>query len=184
MYEYTIFSFTFTILRRFYSSFLSCILNYNHGKKIAHLSLIIFICLVFIQSLYFKFTNSPETQYIFTEKLNSWAESFGYNNVFSPGGIFSAVHVGIIELAVTLLLIASIVYKKKIFEIVGAAVGLIIISGAIFFHLATPLGVSVKNTDGTYDGGQLFGLACMIFLSCLTLLYMNRLIIIDLLKRK
>ena len=39
--------------------------------------------------------------------------------------------------------------------------------GAIFFHLFTPLGVAVVNTDGSSDGGELFLLACGVWLACL-----------------
>jgi hypothetical protein len=49
-----------------------------------------------------------------------------------------------------------------------------VISGAIFFHLFTPLGVSVVNTDGTRDGGQLFALACGVWVAAVALLWINR----------
>ena len=38
--------------------------------------LTLYIGFVFIQSLFFKFTNSPETQYIFGT-LDTWAAGFG-----------------------------------------------------------------------------------------------------------
>lgn len=38
-------------------------------KKYGHYLLSFFVAFVFIQSLFFKFTDSPETQYIFEEKL-------------------------------------------------------------------------------------------------------------------
>jgi hypothetical protein len=49
-----------------------------------------------------------------------------------------------------------------------------VISGAIFFHLFTPLGVSVLNTDGTRDGGLLFAMACAVWLSAAALLWLDR----------
>ena len=48
------------------------------------------------------------------------------------------------------------------------------VSGAIFFHLFTPLGVAVRNADGSSDGGELFALACGVWLSCALLLWMRR----------
>ena len=49
------------------------------------------------------------------------------------------------------------------------------ISGAIFFHLFTPLGVQVRNTDGSLDGGELFALACGVWLAAAaTLLVLRR----------
>ena len=41
-------------------------------KQHGHLALSVFIAFVFIQSLFFKFTDSPETTYIFVGKLDDW----------------------------------------------------------------------------------------------------------------
>ena len=57
---------------------------------------------------------------------------------------------------------------------IGALVSLGVISGAILFHLFTPLGVSVLNADGTRDGGLLFSLACGVWISAAILLFMSR----------
>ena len=46
--------------------------------------------------------------------------------------------------------------------------------GAILFHLFTPLGVAVVNTDGTSDGGLLFGMAVSVWISCAMLLWLSR----------
>jgi hypothetical protein len=42
-------------------------------KKHGHWLLTVFVAFVFIQSLFFKFTGSPETVYIFQGKLDPWA---------------------------------------------------------------------------------------------------------------
>jgi uncharacterized membrane protein YphA (DoxX/SURF4 family) len=148
----------------------------NFIKKNWALILTIYVAFVFIQSLFFKFTGSPETVYIFQGKLDPWAASLGFPGVFAPGGIFSAKVVGTFELiSSVLLIIGAIVYQKNPWvQIVGAAMGLGVISGAIFFHLFTPLGVAVVNTDGSSDGGQLFGLACGVWVACAWLLILNR----------
>jgi len=44
-----------------------------------------------------------------------------------------------------------------------------IMSGAIFFHLFTPLGIQMPEFNATgdiigYDGGLLFGMACLVWL--------------------
>ena len=39
-------------------------------------------------------------------------------------------------------------------QVLGAAMGLGVISGTIFFHLVTPLGVAVVNADGSSDGAN------------------------------
>jgi len=58
----------------------------------------------------------------------------------------------------------------------GALLGLGIISGAIFFHLFTPLGVNrVVNTETmATDGGALFFMACGVFVSCALILFLTR----------
>src|SRR6185436_4975654 len=103
-----------------------------------------------IQSLFFKFTGSPETVYIFEAKLDPWAASLGLPGVFAPGGIFSAKVVGAFELVASLLLLAGAALSQRwAVQVVGAVMGLGVISGAIFFHLFTPLGVAVVNADGS-----------------------------------
>jgi hypothetical protein len=144
-------------------------------RRHGHWLLTLFVAFVFIQSLFFKFTGSPETVYIFEAKLDPWAASLGFSGVFAPGGIFSAKVVGTFELVASLLLLAgAAMARQRAVQVVGAAMGLGVISGAIFFHLFTPLGVAVINTDGSSDGGELFMLACGVWISCALLLWMRR----------
>lgn len=144
-------------------------------KKKLHWLLTGYVAFVFIQSLFFKFTGSPETVYIFQGKLDPWAASLGFAGVFAPGGIFSAKVVGSFELLASLLLIGGALWAaNRSLQVLGAALGLGIISGAIFFHLFTPLGVAVVNTDGSSDGGELFALACGVWLACAALLWLRR----------
>lgn len=144
-------------------------------QKHGHWLLTIFIAFVFVQSLFFKFANSPETIYIFEGKLDPWAASLGFAGVFAPGGIFSAKVVGSAELVASLLLLTGAFFAHlRGVQVLGAAMGLAVISGAIFFHLFTPLGVAVVNTDGSSDGGTLFGMACGVWLSCAALLWLRR----------
>ena len=144
-------------------------------KKNGHWLLTAYVAFVFIQSLFFKFTGSPETVYIFQGKLDPWAASLGFPGLFAPGGLFSAKVVGTFELIASVLLLAGAALSgQRAVQVLGAAMGLGVISGAIFFHLFTPLGVAVVNTDGSSDGGQLFMLACGVWLSCAVLLWMRR----------
>lgn len=144
-------------------------------KRNAHLLLTLYVSFVFVQSLFFKFMRSPETIYIFEGKLDPWAASLGFPGLFAPGGIFSAYVIGSFELIASLLLLTgAFVARFRVLQVFGAALGLGIISGAIFFHLFTPLGVAVQNTDGSSDGGQLFMLACGVWVSCAILLWMHR----------
>jgi uncharacterized membrane protein YphA (DoxX/SURF4 family) len=156
----------------------------NFLKKHGHWILTLFVAFVFIQSLFFKFTGSPETVYIFEGKLDPWAASLGFKGVFAPGGIFSAKVVGTMELLASILLLAgAFISRQRLVQVAGAALGLSVISGAIFFHLFTPLGIAVINTDGTSDGGELFTLACSVWVSCAWLLWIRRDVWLALIKK-
>ena len=156
----------------------------NVVKKTLHWALTAFVAFVFIQSLFFKFTNAPETIYIFQGKLDPWAATLGFPGVFAPGGIFSAHVVGSAELVASMLLIVgAFMASHRLIQVAGAAVGLAVISGAIFFHLFTPLGIAVINNDGSSDGGQLFALACGVWICCAALLWIRRDVWLALLRR-
>jgi uncharacterized membrane protein YphA (DoxX/SURF4 family) len=137
------------------------------------LGLTVYIAFVFIQSLFFKFTNSPETQYIFGT-LEDWGGSLGWPGLFAPSGIFSQYVVGTGELVASTLLLLALADRFRQLRPLGALLSIGVISGAIFFHLFTPLGVSVLNSDGTRDGGQLFALACGVWIAAATLLWSSR----------
>ena len=144
-------------------------------RKHGHWLPSLYVAFVFIQSLFFKFSDSPETVYIFQGKLDPWAASLGFPGVFAPGGIFSAHVIGSFELLASVLVLAgALMTRQRAVQVLGAALGLGVISGAIFFHLFTPLGVAVVNTDGSSDGGELFMLACGVWLCCALLLGMRR----------
>jgi hypothetical protein len=76
-------------------------------------------------------------------------------------------------IASTLLLLA-LAQRFRFLRPIGALISIGVISGAIFFHLFTPLGVSVLNADGTRDGGELFALACGVWIAAAILLGRNR----------
>lgn len=142
------------------------------------IALSLYIAIVFIQSLFFKFADAPETQAIFGT-LDAWAGSLGYPGLFNPGGIFSAIVIGSAELvASSLLLLALIGGKFSVLRPIGALMGIAIISGAIFFHLFTPLGVVVNN-----DGGLLFSLACGVWISALVIVLLDRHKLLGLIQR-
>ena len=142
-------------------------------QKIALFVLTGYIAVIFIQSLFFKFSNSPETQYIFGT-LNTWVTGLGLPGLFAPSGIFSQYVVGSAELLASSLLVVSLWLGRPLLHALGAALSMGVISGAIFFHLFTPLGVQVLNIDGTFDGGELFTLACGVWLACAGILFLRR----------
>ena len=132
--------------------------------KFAPIVLTVFVSAVFLDSLRFKFTNAPETQNIFGE-LDAWAATLGAPGVFSQSGVFSQYVIGTGELiASTLLIIGLLIPAVRGLQLLGALLGLAIMTGAISFHLFTPLGVEVNN-----DGGALFMAACGVWLSCVIL---------------
>jgi hypothetical protein len=136
-------------------------------------ALSLYIAFVFVQSLFFKFSDSPETQHIFGT-LNAWALGLGLPALFAPAGIFSQYVVGSAELVASLLLMTGLVTGRVLVQGAGALLALGVISGAIFFHLFTPLGIEVVNSDGTRDGGELFILACGVWLAAVATLMLRR----------
>ena len=136
-----------------------------------HLPLLlsVYIAFVFLQSLAFKFTGSEETVIIFST-IGQWMDGIGLPVWFSNG---FAQHGGIV--IGTAELIASTLILVPLTRVIGAILGWCVMSGAIFFHLFTPLGVNrVIDAAGNTDGGILFILACGVWLSCLALIYLNR----------
>lgn len=105
------------------------------------------VAAILLQTLYFKFTGAEESIYIF--------KTLG----MEPYGRIGS---GIVEL------IASILILIPRTTLLGALLGLGVISGAILSHLFV-LGIEVQN-----DGGTLFALAIITFLCCSILVYQNR----------
>lgn len=125
----------------------------------------VFISGVFLDSLRFKFANAPKTQVIFGD-LDAWAASFGAQGLFAPTGLFSQYAIGSAELVASgILLLAVFLPRLRFLRPIGALLALAVMTGAIGFHLFTPLGV---NVDG--DGGALFYTACATWLCALALL--------------
>ncbi|MBE1277186.1 hypothetical protein [Enterovibrio baiacu] len=126
--------------------------------------LCIFIAFVFVQSLFFKFTGSPETTFIFGT-LGEWSGLTWF-------GQYGAYMVGIAELIASILLFTRL-------HALGALMAVGTMTGAIFFHLFTPIGVAQPafNEAGEVvgnDGGILFVMACLVWLSAAFLLYQSR----------
>jgi len=136
-------------------------------KKYAPYALSIFPAIIFLDSLRFKFTNAPETQTIFG-KLNDWAASFGAEGLFAQTGLFSQYVIGTAELIASAFLILGLFGFRRL-GVIGPAIGLAVMTGAISFHLFTPLGIDPNN-----DGGGLFMAAVGVWFSVAALLYIRR----------
>lgn len=115
----------------------------------------VFIAFVFIQSLFFKFSGAQESIYIF-QTIESWIGLA----FFEPGMRYG---VGVMELVASLLLFIPG------FRPYGAILAMGIISGAIFFHLFSPLGIVVKGDDGV-----LFIMAVGVWLASAYIIFKNR----------
>lgn len=116
-------------------------------KKIAYIIARFGAAIIMAQTLYFKFTASPESMYIFEMVgIEPWGRWF----------------VGIMELIAAVLLIVP----KSAWA--GGVLGLGLMSGAIGMHL-TILGIDVMN-----DGGQLFYYALIVFLCSAYVVLVNK----------
>lgn len=103
--------------------------------------------LIFLQTLFFKFTGAPESVYIF--------QTLGAE----PWGRYAS---GVAELVAAILLLVPRTAWM------GAGLGLGMISGALVSHL-TKLGIEVQG-----DGGTLFYLAIVVFVCCAGVLWLHR----------
>lgn len=125
------------------------------NRSIVVFLLSIYIAFVFVQSLFYKFSGSEESIFIFST-LRDWSGI----GLFEP---FGRWFIGLSELVASILLFSP---RTRIW---GAGMALVIISGAIVFHLFTPLGIEIMG-----DGGLLFTLACGVWLSAATILVIHR----------
>ena len=123
---------------------------------------------IFLDSLRYKFTDHPKTQEIFG-RLDGWAGSLGLPGLFGHTGLFSQYVIGSAELAASTLLLVGLIPGLKRLHVVGALIGFAVMSGAVTFHLFTPLGIDPNN-----DGGGLFRAAVTLWLMTLTLLIIRR----------
>lgn len=142
-------------------------LGQTAGKYLPYLFALINVG-IFLDSLRYKFTDHPKTQEIFG-RLDAWAGSLGAPGLFGHTGIFSQYVIGSAELVASGLMLAGLFAPGYQFLLpLGALLGLAIMTGAISFHLFTPLGV-----DPNHDGGGLFRAACLVWIGCLVLLVMR-----------
>lgn len=132
-------------------------------------ALAIYVAFVFIQSLLFKFSGSQETVIIFNTIADWMAGIAPLSAIAEPFREYGGVSVGSVEL------VASVMILIPKTRLLGALTALGVISGAIFFHLFTPLGVNrVVDAAGNTDGGVLFFMACGVWLSSAVIIWLER----------
>jgi len=131
--------------------------------------LVVFIAFVFIQSLFFKFAGSQETVIIFNTIADWMAGIDLLSGIAEPFRQYGGWAVGLTELVASILLFIP---KTRL---LGAIIALGTISGAILFHLFTPLGVDrAVDAMGNTDGGVLFFMACGVWVASAITIYLNR----------
>lgn len=113
------------------------------------------IAFVFVWYLQFKFTGDDGSVWLFTI-LTDWLGFHGHEKAMRIG-------TGTAEL------IASVLLFDLPLQAVGAVLAFCIMSGAIFFHLVSPLGV-----DPYGDGGVLFHQAWSVWVASLVILAIRR----------
>ena len=104
---------------------------------------------ILLQTLFFKFSGAHESVYIFS---TLGAEPWG------------RIGSGVVEL------IASVLLLVPRTTVYGAALAVAVMAGAIVSHVTT-LGIALPQVG---DRGELFGLACLVTLCCLAVLYLHR----------
>ncbi|MGH6952001.1 MAG: hypothetical protein ACREH4_14140 [Vitreimonas sp.] len=137
-------------------------------RRYAPIAISLFAAAVFLDSLRFKFADHPNTQEIFG-RLDHWAGSLGAPGLFGHAGLFSQYVIGSAELIASLLLLAGLLPRLARLNALGALIGLCVMTGAVSFHLFTPLGIDPNN-----DGGGLFAAAVTIWISAIALLIVRR----------
>ena len=113
------------------------------------------IAFVFVWYLQFKFTGDDGSVWLFTV-LTDWLGFHGHEK-------FMRIGTGATEL------IASILLFDLPLQAVGAVLAFCIMSGAIFFHVVSPLGI-----DPYHDGGVLFKEACSVWVGSLVIVAIRR----------
>lgn len=110
---------------------------------------------ILLQTLYFKFTGAPEAIKIFTALgVEPWGR----------------ITLGIIELITALLILIPTT------STIGALIGIGLMIGAIVIHI-TVLGISSSG-----DGGLLFGLAWVVLICSIFIVYKDHLELIQYIK--
>ncbi|MEM8527895.1 MAG: DoxX family protein [Bacteroidota bacterium] len=116
-------------------------------KNTISLLLRLVVAVIFVQTLYFKFTGHPDSVHIFSEL---GVEPYG------------RIGLGIVELITAILILIP---RTKI---LGILLSFGIISGAIFSHFL------VIGTEVQGDDGGLFTLALVVMAACIALSFIHR----------
>lgn len=147
--------------------------------------IVAWICYIFLGSLPYKFSNHPDTQHIFST-IGEWLSGLAGSGIGDLFTAFGAYVVGSVELLTSIILLLPIVLwiasrltrsnfgiTRRRFHMFGGLLASAVMAGAVFFHLATPLGIKVLH-NGVSDEGSLFYAAVSILLLGMVLFGINR----------
>jgi uncharacterized membrane protein YphA (DoxX/SURF4 family) len=140
----------------------------NQIRRYAPAAVSVFASIIFLDSLRYKFTDHPNTQEIFG-RLDGWAGTLGLPGLFGHTGLFSQYVIGAAEFFASALLLIGLMPRFARLGAVGALIGFAVMSGAVNFHLWTPLGIDPNN-----DGGGLFIAACVVWTTTAALIVIRR----------
>jgi hypothetical protein len=128
----------------------------KNSKTLLYWAVRLLAAVIMMQTLYFKFTASEESVFIFTTVgMEPWGR----------------IGVGVLEL------VASVLILLNTTAWLGAILALGLMGGAIMMHV-TQLGIEVKG-----DGGQLFLYAIIVAICSIAILLFNKEKILLLVKR-
>ena len=147
--------------------------------------IVAWMCYIFLSSLPYKFSGHPDTQHIFST-IGQWIGSFAGATIGRLFTQFGAYAVGGFELLTSIVLLIPIVLwaisrisksyfgiTRRRFHVIGGLMASMVMAGAVFFHLVSPLGVEVLH-NGESDGGSLFYAALSILVLGLVLAGVNQ----------
>lgn len=123
----------------------------------------LWIIYIFLGSLPYKFSGHEYTQYIFWT-IGEWMAWYLWNTVWLWFWLFGAYLIWFLELIISLILISALYFiARQNIKMAACAFkiawlwAMILMLWAVFFHLFTPLGISVND-----DGWSLFRAAVSI----------------------
>jgi len=147
--------------------------------------IVAWICYIFLGSLSYKFSQHPDTVHIFST-IGDWLGTFLGSGVGTLFSRFGAYVIGSFELLCSIVLLApALVWLKSLItrqtfgfirircHQIGGLMASMVMAGAVFFHLVSPLGIEVLH-QGESDGGSLFKAAVSILILGIVLFVINR----------
>ncbi len=156
----------------------------RYASAIISWPIVAWMCFIFLGSLPYKFTGHPDTQHIFGT-IGGWLKGFLGDTIGDLFTKFGAYGVGSFELLTSIVLLLPLLIwlvrlikkqtmgnTRRKFHRIGGLMASMVMIGAVFFHLASPLGVEVLH-QGESDGGSLFKAAVSIMILGVVLFFIN-----------